>query len=199
MDFFDKIQDYINGSLSVEDRKAFEAELQTNEDLAEILENYSVIDQVLDYLIQEDVRKQLDKIPKPQPTYTLEELLEMFAVSEVYEDMVEATYRGQQKQAEVQLIVLQPKNKINCQTELKFELEMPVPFKLNLSILHQKENIVLEQEIAANTKYFVVNVSKLKPGRYYWHLAPADSEIEELQAICRIFFVRKDLEPTQLS
>ena len=197
MDFFDKIQDYLNGTLTAREQNAFEAELKQDRDLSDIVDNYPVIDKVLDYLIQEEVKKQLDKIPFPEKTYTLSELLEMFGVSEVYEDMVEATLRGNQEGEKVLLEVKKPANKVNCQKELSFELENSLPFQLTLSILHQKENLVIEKEISKNTKHFTCDLSKLPPGRYYWLLSAVDANWAE-QTVCRTFFIRKDLMPDEL-
>jgi hypothetical protein len=66
MDFFEHIDDYINGRLDAEQMEQFSQELRTNLDLAKAVENHDIVESTLDLLLEKDIRSQIDSLKSPQ-------------------------------------------------------------------------------------------------------------------------------------
>lgn len=62
MDYFEYIDDYINDSLSEEMKQSFAKELSTNPDLQLAVEQHAETQEVLDYLLEEDIQTSIDKV-----------------------------------------------------------------------------------------------------------------------------------------
>ena len=62
MDYFENIDDYINDSLSEEMKQSFVKELATNPDLQLAVEQHAGTQEVLDYLLEEDIQTSIDKV-----------------------------------------------------------------------------------------------------------------------------------------
>lgn len=69
IDYFDHIEDYLKGNLDDELRQSFDEELAKNEDLQLAVDQYSETQEVLDYLIEEDIALSIGNVRdeiKPQ-------------------------------------------------------------------------------------------------------------------------------------
>lgn len=66
MDFYEHIEDYINGNLSEDDLAAFKEEMAHNVELQKAVENHGVVEDALALLIEEDVRGVIAGINKAQ-------------------------------------------------------------------------------------------------------------------------------------
>ncbi len=64
MDFYEKIDDYQNGRLAVEERAAFEEAMKKDPDLALAVKYREEVEQVKDYLLEEEVRASVQDIQK---------------------------------------------------------------------------------------------------------------------------------------
>ncbi|MEE9371871.1 MAG: hypothetical protein V3V00_02360 [Saprospiraceae bacterium] len=63
-DLFEKIDDYLKGILSDSDRKIFEAELSHNSVLKQAVEDHDVVDSVMDFLVEQDIRSVMNELDK---------------------------------------------------------------------------------------------------------------------------------------
>ena len=62
MDYFENIDNYINDSLSEEMKQSFVKELATNPDLQLAVEQHAGTQEVLDYLLEEDIQTSINKV-----------------------------------------------------------------------------------------------------------------------------------------
>lgn len=56
MDYYEHIEDYINGNLSEDDMAAFKEQLDQDDELAQAVENFRVVDEALGILVEDDIR-----------------------------------------------------------------------------------------------------------------------------------------------
>ncbi len=59
MDYFDKIDDYLNSRLSADQEALFEQELKNNQELAIAVDNHDVVSAALDMMLEDDIRAQM--------------------------------------------------------------------------------------------------------------------------------------------
>ena len=70
MDYFDKIDDYLNSKLSANQEVLFEQELENNEELARAVDNHDVVSAALDMMVEDDIRSQM----KPENSSVTDEV-----------------------------------------------------------------------------------------------------------------------------
>lgn len=132
------------------------------------------------------------------PTYTLEELLQMFAPIEELEEaasMRASAIEADSANKNLQAMVVLPENGINCHDTLFFDLAEPIASSLLCRIYNNKREQLHEYPIAAGIVSFEVPLL-LTPGRYYWELKPNDRLVfRQLGAAVGMFFVHEELMP----
>lgn len=133
-----------------------------------------------------------------QETYSLEELLALFAPAKTMENIVllEGNTRSTSAEniEEHKLQVKLPDNEANFDESLNIELQTPLNIPLHLIIINNQEERVLEQIIPANISAFEVSLKGCSPGRYYWKLY-AKIMPDTSSNIVRVFFIKRHLDP----
>ena len=61
-DFFEHIDDYLQDRLDLKDRKVFEEAMAKDPDLQRAVENHDIVEEVLDLMIEEDIRNTIKSI-----------------------------------------------------------------------------------------------------------------------------------------
>ena len=72
MDFYNYIEAYVKDRLDPKFRAQMDAAIAADPDLREAVDNYDKIEPVLDLLLEEDLRSQLDKIQQEHSRATAE-------------------------------------------------------------------------------------------------------------------------------
>lgn len=130
-------------------------------------------------------------------SYTLEEILQVFAPIEELEKAANTRSSATIPPKNLQFIAVLPENGIDCSDLLSFDLGEVVNSDLQCSIYNNKREKVLSKEIPANSVSFDVELS-LPIGRYYWQLTPINREVrQQLGLAVGMFFVHKELMPEQ--
>ena len=134
---------------------------------------------------------------EPTPSYSLNELLEMFKPVNAWETAAATRNSNPNEASQLQNWVVLPENGVECSTkdQLNFDLDQAPPCHLECRVYNSHEKAVLIQHIPAQEVSFVLVLS-LPPGRYYWELVPTDRSIKrQLGTASGWFFVGKALMP----
>lgn len=133
-----------------------------------------------DWGIDEDVR----------PTYSLDELLQMFQPIGHYERQLSGKTRSGRGGKELPLV--QPENGGDYPQILPISFSDALSTTLNISIYNSQDEVVLEKEEVLDKQDAIsVDTTSLGPGRYYLKLRATGYAM-----ILRSFFVQKGLMPT---
>ena len=193
------IDAYLRGELSPTEKAELEAAILKDDELKEwfefqqnlqlevkrslknrLLEQLQVIEQEL-----EMEKKQADS----QPLYTLEELLSMFKVVEHYEYAIESLEEEITMRSS-ELGVIHPVNELDTNGVLVFELQKEVDVALELVIENNEEEVLIEEDIPPQCRFFTVDIEGFAIGRYYWKLMS-----DVFPVIVGAFFVGKRWMP----
>jgi len=187
----EQIDNYLNGALagqilhSFEERlaqdKAFYAVVLAQQHINEVLEDKHLLEFMQ---ILQDVETAY-KAKNAIITYTLDELLSMFAKVDDYEEELTVIYRSVNNRVSL----AEPQNGIDV------SLQKSISENIKLVIENSEEDKIGNYIFPANTKKLNVDTQDFLPGRYYWKLI---STQKSFHTIWGFFFVRKDLMPQQL-
>lgn len=186
------IEQYLNGSLSPEDLQAFEAQLATDTTLSEAVffqkilqqtaQQYNQVRQVAQTLA--NLRQQRTDIAGN--SYTLEELLAMFAPSSYYEEELALTRSGSNSSVQF----LKPLPDADCLHTLTIEFATALLNPATVWVENNlEETVISEQTIAASNTAYSLDIGHLKPGRYYWKLTYGED------TFIGGFYIQKSLMP----
>lgn len=126
--------------------------------------------------------------PNTEPTYSLNELLSMFArCNELEENISRAATTTQT------INVLQPTHDTEINTTLVFDLQQGVQVPLLLIIYDNQANQLTQIEITPNTTKFNFDAQHYAQGRYYWRLRAnvSGKERTAYNTVVRSFLVRR--------
>ncbi len=199
------LQKYVDNELSTTEQAVFEQNLAND---AEFAKEVALEQQITAFLqhpvtqarrIVDALHEELFSEQIEPPTYTLSELLEMFApineLEEVATTRSAASVAGEAAPKTLETIVVLPENGVNCHDTLFFDLAEPIASPLLCYIYNNKREQLLAQNIAANEVSFDLALS-LPPGRYYWELKPTNRAIfQQLGSAIGMFFVHEELMP----
>ena len=126
--------------------------------------------------------------PNTEPTYSLDELLAMFArCNELEENISRAATTTQT------INVLHPTHDTETSKTLVFDLQQGVQVPLLLIIYDNQANQLTQIEITPNTTKFNFDVQHYTQGRYYWRLRAnvSGKERAAYNTVVRSFLVRR--------
>ena len=200
----DHIQKYLRGLLPPNEMKVMDANIQHNPILAQEVADYQFLIEGIEAVGASDFeakvaiweskyelkKEYLAESSEQQIGYSLDELLDMFRPVRAYENRIAKELVGTRHLGGLK--VKAPVDKADFLEQITFELENPVNDVLKLSIENSEEDVVLKQNIAANTSTFTVDLAGFKPGRYYWKLRS-----KKYGMVIRSFFIQKKLMPPQ--
>lgn len=186
---------YLKGRLPEQQQTALEADLAKDPDLQKRLEAHrkmaSVIRTSARHKLQNKLQILENKYKKAsiEPTYTLDELLEMFGVVEHY-DMVIADMDTALVARSRHIKVLEPQNGEAIHDTLLFMFAEAMPKGITLVIENSLEEEIDKIQMVLGQTFFKKNITGWKPGRYYWKLFG-----QQIDTVMGTFFIRKDLMP----
>lgn len=127
-----------------------------------------------------------------QASYTLDEILAMFAPCDELEEIVTRSGQGIAA-AQQHPQVLQPQHQLQIKTtdQLVFKLQQGVPVPLTLLVYNNQTDELAAIDLPPNTATFTVAISHYPPGRYYWRLRANISGKERMTyaTVMRAFLV----------
>jgi hypothetical protein len=209
------IAQYFSNTLNDDEKLSFAEKIRWNDgnnDFAKAVKLQRTIELLLQKHPVIEARIIVEKLKKDLPTntpdivtaeekstYTLSELLQMFApINELEEATTTrsaASVAGEAAPKTLETIVVLPENGVNCHDTLFFDLAEPIASPLLCYIYNNKREQLLAQNIAANEVSFDLALS-LPPGRYYWELKPTNRAIfQQLGSAIGMFFVHEELMP----
>ncbi len=186
------IEQYLNGTLNAEDLRDFEAQLAADTTLAEAVFFQKLLQQTAQQYNQvEQVTQTLTNLSKQRMdvagnTYTLDELLGMFAPSAYYEEELALTRSG--STSSIQLTKPLPDADCLHILEIEFATSLPKPAAIWVEN-NLEETVIAEQNIASTNTEYTLDITLLKPGRYYLKVSIDDD------TFIRGFYVQKNLMP----
>ncbi len=206
------IEAYLSNTLSQADKTAFEQRLKTDSEWRKEVLTVKFVQEVFKrfpLLKAQEIANQLgeDLFPneesnllnqtEPNPTYSLEELLDMFRPIEHLELEMARRSTGSTHN-DLQHRVVFPLPEIECLgNQLTFEIHPPLDATLEI-VVHDNR----EQEVEVNDNLLLPNTGNqtlhlpadMLPGRYYWQISPLDFEAQARYGTATgSFFIRKDL------
>ncbi|QQS27628.1 MAG: hypothetical protein IPM47_12110 [Sphingobacteriales bacterium] len=218
----ERIRSYLEGQISEAERNEFEQELLKNRELLSM----TVLEQLLldsmkqivnerssnallkcqDFvgdtgmnLFSETDRDRIERFfsSVKVENYLLTDLMESFEVAEDFESY---TTRSSTGSSQPIIQVLLPENEAEVAGTLNIELKTPVDHSLILNIRTNKGIFVLKNYILPpnQTSFSIELPQDLKPGRYYWQLKAAISNLKTQQdygIALQSFFIEKRLMP----
>ena len=203
--FNENIHDYLFNRLDSNQKDDFEDLLQSDEELKGDMEAYLGLQALAENLLEEDLLNDImldinerRSNQTQEITYTLEELLDMFAPSPAYEMEVVRSADAAHPDAKQNIGLLKPENGEDCSEKLLIQLVQTYDFELNLVIKNNREKDVYRSILPPQTSQLSLNIQdmQLLPGRYYLKLSPKNRRLaRQYQTALKVFFVQKDLKP----
>jgi len=142
------------------------------------------------YQIQNRGNEHRNYITEAEQTYTLDELLNMFAVVEHYDAILTEVERSATAVDFTTFEVLAPLNGQDCSHSLQLVFSKAVAQDLEVWIENNQEEELLSALVPAGCTAFNIDTSSLSPGCYYWRI-----ECNEEDFLLGKFYIRKDLMP----
>ena len=187
------IEQYLNGTLNADELHRFESQLAADETLAEAVflqkllqqtaQQYSQVGQVVQTLT--NLSKQ--RMDAAGNFYTLDELLGMFSLSAYYEEELALTRSGSTSS----ILLTKPQPDADCFQTLEIEFAAALPKPASIWVENNlEETVIAEQNMPPASTEFTLDITPLKPGRYYLKVSIDDD------TLIRGFYVQKNLMPT---
>ncbi|OWY21859.1 hypothetical protein B6N25_08380 [Sphingobacteriales bacterium TSM_CSS] len=210
------IEKYLNGELTEQEALNFEQRLQNEPDLLRatfadmvidlslrphpLVSARNIVDILGDDLYSDTAQiTSSEKKPDTEKTYNLQELLSFFQPLQHLETAAFSRSADTETQNPLAQLVVMPENGINVVSkQLLFDFDDAVEYPMELSILNNREQVVLLAAIPAQVYNHTLNLEALNPGRYYWHLqlASKDRKINrKYGTVTGYFFVNKEVLP----
>lgn len=193
---------YLEGTLDVPTRAAFDALLERDAAFAEqVFFQKMSQETIAEAPALNRLRQTLDKLNHLQTdsigrTYNTETLTSMFATN----TELEAEILSNTEPSVLQQAVTAPVNEAECLNNvLDFLLKSALPVPLRIVIFDNQKQVLTAdvEQIAANTTYFLVRLlPSTLPGRYYWKLSPVEQQNQALYGTAKgSFWIEKELMP----
>ncbi|QQS29283.1 MAG: hypothetical protein IPM47_21045 [Sphingobacteriales bacterium] len=208
---FEMIEAYLKGELSPSEKTDLEQRLKTDSEWRKEVLTLKFIQQVFQRFpllsaqeivnrLGEDFYDRKEQDLKPtEPTYSLEDLLDLFRPIEHLElEMVSRSNNTQQDSLQNRIVF--PLPEIDCSgNQLIFEIFPPVEATLEV-VVHDNLEQIIEIGNAVflpETEHQTIQLpSNMLPGRYYWQISATDFEAQaRYGSATGSFFIRKDLMP----
>ncbi len=104
-------------------------------------------------------------------TYSLQELLDMFATVPHYDALLTEVHRSAPSNStSAPLVVLSPANESDCSDGLHLIFNKATQNDIEICIEDNEEEPVIEAIIAASSSKYELSTKNLRPGCYYWRL-----------------------------
>ena len=128
-----------------------------------------------------------------EKTYSLEELLGMFAVVPHYEPLLTEVHRSIATFESVAMKIIAPENGADCQDTITFPLNKEASDNFEIHIENNQEESVIETFFPKGKHAYTIDIQHLQIGCYYWKMIVEDESL----AIGK-FYIEKKLIPNGL-
>ena len=126
-------------------------------------------------------------------TYTLEELLSMFATVPHYEPLLTEVHRSAASLEAISMKIIAPENGADCQDTITFRLNKKAVGNFEIHIENNQEETVVETFFPQGKDAYTVDIQHLQAGCYYWKMIVEDESL----AIGK-FYIRNNMMPNNL-
>ena len=208
----EQIEQFLAGQLKGEALAAFVQKMEHDSEFAQKVQVQKDIAQMLGDVSLNTVMDIIDDMEAPyhpteepateteEPTYTLKELLDMFAPLPLFEEAI-STAQHRDFLSESALQVSSPPNGTDFDQTFELRLKKRGEDPLKIRMFNNKEEEVLQATLPANQVRFTLDITHLKPGRYYWELTADVRDRRKKRAygvILRSFFIQKKWMPSNI-
>ncbi|MGB1206029.1 MAG: hypothetical protein ACPG5B_10295 [Chitinophagales bacterium] len=198
---------YVNKTISDNELKTLDKHIDNCDLCAEAIDGALMFSDLED-LTEKNIKKRMANISNKLPfleemsfakntttnkTYTLDELLAMFAVVPHYEPLLTEVHRSVASLGAVSMKIIAPENGADCLNTITFRLNKTAIDNFEIHIENNQEETVIETFFPEGKDTYTVDIQQLQVGCYYWKMIIEDESL----AIGK-FYIKKAMMPNDL-
>ena len=190
----------MQGELSAEEADSLRQAAETDAELANQIAWQRDAQAAIAISAKRELKQQLQTLEaklafqKPDLTFTLEELLLLFAPNSAYESLLQDTTRAASAAQGFNVQLLSPSLGEDGTEGVLFQLKTGIPHNLIVTVVDNQGETLFISPWPAQTLEILVDTDFIDVGRYYWYLEATDGT-PLYGDVKGMFFVNKMLNP----
>ena len=198
---------YVNQTISDDELQILDKHIDNCDLCADAFDGALVFSD-LEKLNERNIKRRLANISQKMPflqqsghsevktdddTYSLDDLLSMFATVPHYEPLLTEVHRSVASFEAIAMKIIAPKNGADCQDAITFRLNKIASDNFEIHIENNQEETVIETFFPQGNDTYTIDIQHLPMGCYYWKMIVEDESL----AIGK-FYIRKKMMPKNL-